>query len=129
MALAANVEAIGILEEPTLAWTQGTENPPEVIDGKRIIQAAEIAGVQPTYRLLHRDIYPRDYVWAKNGERRNLSTSQKALAFALLYPKLGPGRPPGPAENCQIFDSFSTAHPRPGRQEVESQPSLDQRCV
>ena len=106
MALAANVEAIGILEEPTVAWTQGTENPPEVIDGKRIIQAAEIAGVQPTYRLLHRDIDPRDYVWAKNGERRNLSPSQKALAFALLYPKLGPGRPPGPAKNCQIFDSF-----------------------
>ena len=106
MALAANIGAIGILEEPTVAWTQGTENPPEVIDGKRIIQAAEIAGVEPTYRLLRRDIYPRDYVWAKNGERRNLSTSQKALAFALLYPKLGPGRPPGPAENCQIFDNF-----------------------
>ena len=106
MALVANVEAIGILEQPALAWTQGTENPPEVIDGKRIIQAAEIAGVQPTYRLLHRDIDPRDYVWAKNGERRNLSPSQKALAFALLYPKLGPGRPPGPAENCQTFDNF-----------------------
>ena len=106
MALAANLEAIGILEEPTVAWTQGTENPPEVIDGKRLLKAAEIAGVQPTYRLLRRDIDPRDYVWAKNGERRNLSPSQKALAFALLYPKLGPGRPPGPAENCQIFDSF-----------------------
>ena len=88
MALAANIEAIGILEEPTVAWTQGTENPPEVIDGKRIIQAAEIAGVQPTYRLLRRDIAPRDYVWAKNGERRNLSPSQRAFAFALLYPKL-----------------------------------------
>ena len=108
MALAANLEAIGILEEPTVAWTQGTENPPEVIDGKRIIQAAEIAGVQPTYRLLRRDIYPRDYVWAKNGERRNLSPSQRAFAFALLYPKLGPGRPPGPGKNCQIFDNLST---------------------
>ena len=107
MALAASMEAIGILEEPTVAWTQGTENPPEVIDGKRIIQAAEIAGVQPKYRLLRRDIDPRDYVWGKNVERRHLSPSQKALAFALLYPKLGPGRPPGPAENCQIFDSFS----------------------
>ena len=106
MALAANIGANGILEEPTVAWTQGTENPPEVIDGKRIIQAAKIAGVEPTYRLLRRDIYPRDYVWAKNGERRNLSTSQKALAFALLYDKLGPGRPPGPAENCPILDSF-----------------------
>ena len=90
-----------------MAWTQGTENPPEVIDGKRIIQAAEIAGVQPTYRLLRRDIAPRDYVWAKNGERRNLSTSQRALAFAMLFSKLGPGRPPGPAENCQILDSSS----------------------
>ena len=108
MALAANLEAIGILEEPTVAWTQGTENPPEVIDGKRIIQAAEIAGVQPTYRLLRRDIAPRDYVWAKNGERRNLSPSQRAFAFALLYPKLGPGRPPGPGINCQIFDNLST---------------------
>ena len=108
MALAANLEAIGILEQPTVAWTQGTENPPEVIDGKRIIQAAEIAGVQPTYRLLRRDIAPRDYVWAKNGERRNLSPSQRAFAFALLYPKLGPGRPPGPGINCQIFDSLST---------------------
>ena len=105
--LAASIEAIGVLEEPTVAWTQGTENPPEVIDGKRIIQAAEIAGVQPTYRLLRRDIDPRDYVWAKNGERRNLSPSQKAIAFALLYPKLGPGRPPGPGKNCQLFNSFS----------------------
>ena len=106
LALAANISAIGILEEPTVAWTQGTEHPPEVIDGKRIIQAAEISGVQPTYRLLRQDIAPKDYVWAKNGERRNLSHSQKALAFALLYPKLGPGRPLGPAENCQIFDNF-----------------------
>ena len=106
MALAASMEAIGILEEPTVAWTQGTENPPEVIDGKRIIQAAEIAGVQPKYRLLRRDIDPRDYVWGKNVERRHLSPSQKALAFALLYPKLGPGRPPGPGKNCQIIDNF-----------------------
>ena len=67
LALAANISAIGILEEPTVAWTQGTEHPPEVIDGKRIIQAAEISGVQPTYRLLRQDIAPKDYVWAKNG--------------------------------------------------------------
>ena len=129
MALAASMEAIGILEEPTVAWTQGTENPPEVIDGKRIIQAAEIAGVQPTYRLLRRDIDPRDYVWAKNVERRHLSPSQKAIAFALLYPKLGPGRPPGPGKNCQLFNSFSTAHPRAGRQEAKSQPPPDQPSV
>ena len=76
---------------------------------KRRLRACEVAGVEPTYRLLRGDIDPRAYVWAKNAERRDLSPSQRALAFALLYPKLGPGRPPGPGENCQIFDSF----PRP----------------
>ena len=93
-----------MVEEITLAG-----DPPKVVDGKRRLRACEVAGVDPTYRLLRRDIDPRAYVWAKNGERRDLSRSQKAMAFALLYPKLGPGRPPGPAENCQIFDSF----PRP----------------
>ena len=95
MALAANVEAIGILEEPTVAWTQGTENPPEVIDGKRIIQAAEIAGVQPTYRLLRRDIDPRDYVWAKNGERRNLSPSPEGARLRAAVSQAGSGSAPG----------------------------------
>ena len=106
--LAANIEAIGVLEEPTVAWTQGTENPPEVIDGKRLIQAAEIVGIQPTYRLLSRDIDPRDYVWAKNGERRNLTPSQKAVAFAALFPKRGTGRPPAHGRNCVNSDNFSS---------------------
>ncbi len=100
-ALAANISANGLLKEPTVAG-----NPPMVIDGKRRLLACEIAGVRPTFRLLRQDFDHRVYLWAMNGERRDLSPSQKALAFALLYPKLGPGRPPGPAENCQIFDSF-----------------------
>ena len=91
-----------------MAWTQGTENPPEVIDGKRLIQAAEIVGIQPTYRLLSRDIDPRDYVWAKNGERRNLTPSQKAVAFAALFPKRGTGRPPAHGRNCVNSDNFSS---------------------
>ena len=92
LALARNIEANGMLEEITLAG-----DPPKVVDGKRRLRACKVAGVEPTYRLLRQDIDPRAYVWAKNAERRDLSTSQKALAFALLYPKLGPGRPPGPA--------------------------------
>ena len=101
LALARDIEANGLLEEITVAG-----DPPQVVDGKRRLRACEVAGVEPTYRLLRGDIDPRAYVWAKNAERRDLSSSQRALAFALLYPKLGPGRPPGPGENCQIFDSF-----------------------
>ena len=101
LALARNIEANGMVEEITVAG-----DPPKVVDGKRRLRASKIAGVEPTYRLLRGDIDPRAYVWAKNAERRDLSPSQRALAFALLFPKLGPGRPPGPGENCQIFDSF-----------------------
>ena len=101
LALARNIEANGMLEEITVAG-----DPPQVVDGKRRLRACKVAGVEPTYRLLRGDIDPRAYVWAKNAERRDLSPSQKALAFALLYPKLGPGRPPGPAENCQTFNNF-----------------------
>ena len=108
MTLADNIKAIGMLEEPTVAWTQGTEGPPQIIDGKRILKAAEIAGVQPTYRLLSRDIDPWHYVWAKNAVRRHLTPSQRAMAFAALFPSSGPGRPSGSGGNCPMFDNLST---------------------
>ena len=88
-ALAANIEANGLLEEITV-WG----NPPQVVDGKQRERACLRAGVQPRYRRLREDIDPRDYVWAKNGARRDLTPSQKALAAAELFPGSTPGRPP-----------------------------------
>ena len=108
MSLAANIQAHGMLEEPTVAWTNGPDNPPEVIDGKRLLKAAKIAGVQPTHRLLSRDIDPRAYVWAKNAERRHLTPSQSAMACATLFPSSGPGRPPDSRINCPILNNLST---------------------
>ena len=108
VALARDIEATGLLEEITLAWPQEPSGPPEVVDGKRRLRACKMAGVEPTYRLLRREIDPRHYVWSKNGERRDLKPSQKALAFALLFPKRGPGRPPTPEENCRNSDNFSS---------------------
>ena len=108
VALARDIEATGLLEEITLAWPQEPSGPPEVVDGKRRLRACKMAGVEPTYRLLRREIDPRHYVWSKNGERRDLKASQKALAFALLFPKRGPGRPPTPEENCRNSDNFSS---------------------
>ena len=97
--LAANIKANGLLEEITVAG-----DPRLVIDGKRRHKASPLAGVQPRYRLLRGDMDPRAYVWAKNGERRDLSKSQKALAFAELFPNWHPGRPPKIKENCRISD-------------------------
>ena len=99
--LAATIETLGLLEEPTVAG-----DPLMVVDGKRRLVACKVAGVQPTFRLLRRDINPRAYLWAKNGERRDLTSSQKALAFAELFPSSGPGRPPGRGKNCAISDNF-----------------------
>ena len=108
VALARDIEATWLLEEISLAWPQEPGGPPEVVDGKRRLRACKMAGVEPTFRLLRREIDPRHYVWSKNGERRDLKPSQKAMAFALLFPKRGPGRPPTPEENCRNSDNFSS---------------------
>ena len=101
IALATNIKANGLLDEPTVAGS-----PPQVVDGKRRILACEAAGVQPTYRLLRGDVDPKVYLWARNGERRNLTPSQKAFYFAELFPSSGPGRPPSRGENCPMSDNF-----------------------
>ena len=108
VALSRDIEATGLLEEITLAWPEEPGGPPEIVDGKRRLRACKTAGVEPTYRLLRRDIDPRRYVWSKNGERRDLTPSQRALAFALLFPKRGPGRPPATEDNCRNSDNFSS---------------------
>ena len=108
VALAKDIEATGLLEEITLAWPEEPGGPPEIVDGKRRLRACKTAGVEPTYRLLRRHIDPRRYVWSKNAERRDLKPSQKALAFAILFPKRGPGRPPATEDNCRNSDNFSS---------------------
>ena len=87
-ALAVDIAANGLLEEITVAG-----NPPAIVDGKRRLRACEQAGVQPVYRRLREDIDPRNYVWARNGERRDLTKGQKAFADAGLSSFSGPGRP------------------------------------
>ena len=104
--LAANVEVNGLVEEPTLARTRGPGSPLVVVDGKRRIRAAKMADVQITYKILRDEIDPRAYVWAKNAMRTHLEPSQRALAFAELFPKLPPGRPPLLRDNCRNSDNL-----------------------
>ncbi len=112
-ALARGIEDTGLLEEITLAWPEEPGGPPEIVDGKRRLRACKMAGLEPTHRLLRTDIDPRRYVWSKNGERRDLTPSQKAVAFAALFPKRGTGRPPAHGRNCLNSDNFS--HPTQGQ--------------
>ena len=51
--LALDIAANGLLEEITVAG-----DPPHIVDGKHRLRACEMAGVQPSYRLLREDIDP-----------------------------------------------------------------------
>ena len=100
-ALGADIGANGLLEEITVAG-----NPPKIVDGKRRLKACGMAGVQPKYRRLREEIEPAGYVWAKNGERRDLTKSQKALAAAELSSFSGPGRPRKEDGNSAVLQNF-----------------------
>ena len=99
--LALDIAANGLLEEITVAG-----DPPHIVDGKHRLRACEMAGVQPSYRLLREDIDPRDYVWGRNGERRDLTKSQRALAAAELFSFPGPGRPRAGNENSAVLQDI-----------------------
>ena len=101
-ALVADIERSGLLEEITIAG-----NPPKVIDGKQRERACKKAGIRPRYRRLRDDIDPNLYVWAKNGVRRDLTPSRKALAAALLFPSPTRGRPPAQRGNCAGLHNYS----------------------
>ena len=96
-ALVVSIGNNGLLEEITVAG-----DPPKVIDGKQREIACRRAGVPPKYRLLRGGIDRRTYVWAKNGVRRDLTQSQKALAAAELFPSPAPGRPHKHGRNSAI---------------------------
>ena len=99
--LVADIAATGLREEITVAG-----NPPRVIDGKHREKACLKAGVPPRYRLLRRDIDHRTYVWSENGERRDLTLSRRALAYAELFSFSGPGRPRKEDENSAVLQNF-----------------------
>jgi len=47
-----------------------------------------IAGITPTYRILEADAEKlKSLVWSWNGTRRHLTSSQKAMAYAMMYPE------------------------------------------
>ena len=64
-----------------------------LIDGRNRREACRIAGITPTYRILEADAEKlKSLVWSWNGPRRHLTSSQKAMAYAMLYPDREPGK-------------------------------------
>ena len=59
-----------------------------LIDGRNRREACRIAGITPAYRILEADAEKlKSLVWSWNGTRRHLTSSQKAMAYAMMYPE------------------------------------------
>jgi hypothetical protein len=86
--LAADIKANGLLV-PIVVDNDGT-----LIDGRNRLKACQIAGVDPTFQTFEGDD-PIAYIVGINISRRHLSSGQKTMAVAKLYPdpeKGGRGR-------------------------------------
>ena len=99
-ALVASIMAIGLLD-PIIVW-QG-----QIIDGLHRQRACREAGVQPRYELLEDDADPVQYVIAKNGTRRDMDESQRAVVAHELSQWSAPGRPREDDKNCSDVNSFT----------------------
>jgi hypothetical protein len=79
--LADDIKAKG-LYHPIVLSPDGTE----LVDGRNRLAACAIAGVEPRFDRLPKNVDPRDYIVSANINRRDLTKGQKALAVALIWP-------------------------------------------
>ena len=71
-----------------------------LIDGRNRREACRLAGITPTYRILEADAEKlKSLVWSWNGPRRHLSSSQKAMAHAMMWPN---GKKGGDRKSDQV---------------------------
>lgn len=85
-ALVADIEQRGLLE-PILTTRDGV-----IIDGRNRLEGCRRAGVSPTYHTpadLNGDESVRRWIHRENGQRRNVSTGQKAMEYADLLASEG----------------------------------------
>ena len=85
-ALVTSIRERGLLEA-IVVWRD------EIIDGRHRTLACLKAGVKPVYRSLPDDADPLEFVLAKNGARRDMSISQKAVSACKLSMWSTRGRP------------------------------------
>ncbi len=87
--LAADIKANGQREPVVLAFFQIRDGEKKImlVDGRNRRAACKLAGLEPSFRFLDDDEDPTAYVISANIHRRNLTTGQRAMAFAKIYPK------------------------------------------
>lgn len=96
------------LNEPVVIAKIGDEW--MLIDGRNRREACRIAEVTPAYRIVDADADKlKSLVWSWNGPRRHLSSSQKAMAYAMMFPdgEKG-GRGKKLLQNCNSLEMNST---------------------
>ena len=82
--LADDIKENGLNEPVVIAQINGEWM---LIDGRNRREACRIAEVIPAYRIVEADSDKlKSLVWSWNGPRRHLSSSQKAMAYAMMYP-------------------------------------------
>ena len=100
--LADDIKENGLNEPVVIAQINGEWM---LIDGRNRREACRIAEVIPAYRIVEADPDKlKALVWSWNGPRRHLSSSQKAMAYAMMYPKGNQGKRTDLLQNCKKSD-------------------------
>ena len=100
--LADDIKENGLNEPVVVAQIHGEWM---LIDGRNRREACRIAEVTPAYRIVEADSDKlKSLVWSWNGPRRHLSSSQKAMAYAMMYPKGNQGKRTDLLQNCKKSD-------------------------
>ena len=101
--LAEDIKANGLREPLVLAEVDGVWM---LIDGRNRRAACKIAGVEPTTRDIDGED-PTAFVLSANVHRRNISTGQRAMAIAMLYPEPTKGGRGKKGATCGEFSGVS----------------------
>jgi hypothetical protein len=109
-ALAADIADNGLRDPIVLGRTNGADST-AIVDGRNRLRACEIAGVEPRFETIEfkDDDEVRAFVRSR-GERRDITKGQRAIAIALLYPEVKPGKKTkGSATTLSEANKVSTA--------------------
>jgi hypothetical protein len=102
--LAADIKANGLIH-PIVTDASGKV----LIDGRNRLAACKLAGVEPTFRGLNGED-PAAFIVSVNLARRNLTKGQQAMALAMIYPDITPGKKTkGSATTLSETNKVSTA--------------------
>jgi hypothetical protein len=82
--LADDIKEHGLNEPVVVCWVNGEWT---LVDGRNRLAACRMAEVTPTFRIIEaKPDKLKSLVWSWNGPRRHLTSSQKAMAYAMMYP-------------------------------------------